>query len=95
MPYRRLMFGFHGKGNKSKLAAGISRAATRAPAGAFFQTGRNIKSIPGEINGNRFGFLEQVFVDDEFVGINIKNRIQVIWFIQNQCKRGSASAALV
>jgi hypothetical protein len=52
------MFGSHGKGNKSNLAAGIPRAATRATTTAFFQTGRNIKSIPGEINGNRFGFLE-------------------------------------
>lgn len=51
-----------------------------------------MKSHPGKVDFNNFGFFHKLFVNNKFKPFNIKGIICIFWLVQSHSKRWAASA---
>lgn len=77
------------------LTAGTGCAATGAASSFHLEIRINLKTNSFEINRYRLCLRKKIFIGNKFITVKFKNFIHIIWFIQNQCQRRSASATLV
>jgi hypothetical protein len=70
-------------------------AARASPAVAHLKTAVQFESIHMEIDLDRFGAIEEIFVDHKLETIHIELLIRVIGLIQSHGQAGTASAAFI